>query len=357
MLPSLATGAVRRWAGQATWQPPETSVLVRHRAISAPRWIVSNRRDPPAGYVLDFDLGTLQRHEQPGTARLLHHDGTFLLDDSAAPVPDDTEVLGHVEQAPFPMMDALELRRVRETGQLTLVAGPADPLGAITDPVQTLGFVEGFPIQPRRVVEKPLPPWNLTLLIRTSDHSNWRHSYDSAPFDNPADDPSALALGSLLTHPAPGFVALRRLPEGELSTGAEGDGPAGIAARTRHAPRWIVAPVTWSHRPHMWALRAAASRARHVAKATRAPAPRASAAVLGYLRATEAPGFSALYSARHPVLGDQYVTRSALEATDMGYAVDRVLGYIGDIGAARRAGPGEILWASRFGRERRYLEP
>ena len=70
-LPGLAPGTVRRWEGMPTWQPPETVVLCRHRALDRPHWIVTNRRDPPDGYVLEYDLGLLQHHEQPGTRRLI----------------------------------------------------------------------------------------------------------------------------------------------------------------------------------------------------------------------------------------------------------------------------------------------
>ena len=40
----------------------------------------------------------------------------------------------------------------------------------------------------------------------------------------------------------------------------------------------------------------------------------------------------------------------------MGYRVEGVLGHIADIGAARAPGPREVLWGSRFGKSRRYVE-
>ncbi len=357
-LPGLTPGTVRRWKGTATWQPPESVVLSRHRAVDRPHWIVTNRRDPPDGYVLEFDLGLVQQHEQPGTRRLVSAPGGFALRDAVDPLEPGARPLGHVEQSPFPMMDLLELRRMPATGQAVLVAGPEDPLYELADPVAVLGYLESFPIQPRRLVRKPLPPWSLTLLVRTTEHANWRHVYDSAEFGaRDAGDPSTLALGSIWTHPAPGFVQLRRDAAGRITSdihtpSADAPGhPAGTV------PRWVAAPLRWSGRPRPWALRAAASRARHVAaEAARRTAPGPGARALGFIRASSAPGYSPLYSARHPVLADQFVTRSALEARDMGYRIEGLLGHIGDLGAERHRGPREILWSSRFGRERRYVE-
>jgi hypothetical protein len=69
-------------------------------------------------------------------------------------------------------------------------------------------------------------------------------------------------------------------------------------------------------------------------------------ATLGWLRRKDAPGCTALFSATHPVTGDQLVTRSAKEATDLGYLPDGVLGYILDTGADRfDAQPYSVPWA------------
>ncbi len=60
--------------------------------------------------------------------------------------------------------------------------------------------------------------------------------------------------------------------------------------------------------------------------------------------------------ATHPATGDQLVTRSEWEASDLGYEVDGVLGYAYDppvdLGE-RTGGPAEIPWGSRLGRVRR----
>jgi hypothetical protein len=356
-LPGLAPGTVRRWRGQATWQPPETAVLARHRSREREHWIVTNRREPPEGYELEFDIGLIQQHEQPGTRLLVERDGAYALVDAGTPPEDGARALGHVEQAAFPMMDALELRRVTATGQLVPVAGSADPLRAASEFVAVLGFIEGYPIQPRALVERPLPPWNLTRLVRTSDAERWRHAYDTVDWDADVDAAGGLALGSVWTQPGPGLVALWRDPGGRITSDAHTPWQATPGHVAVTGSKWVAAPLAWSGRPRLSALRAAASRARHLAadaagRNAAGPEPKA----LGYLRAENTIGCTPLFSALHPAIGDQFLTRSTLEAKDMGYWIEGVLGYIADIGAARVRGPRTILWGSRFGVHRRYVE-
>jgi hypothetical protein len=352
--PGLADGAVRRWRGMASWQPPETAFLSRHRAKDRPHWIVTNRREPPDGYALDYDIGLVQLHEQPGTRQLVERDGTYRLTDSSAPVEPGARGLGHIEQAAFPMMLALELRRVDETGQVVPVAGPDDPLHAVSQPVDHLGFIEGFPIEPRRLIMPALPPWQLALLARRRHAERWRHTYDAV--DAAADlDGDALPLGSLWTRPGPGLIQLWRDADGTLTSDIHVRWAEKPGRAPANAGKWVAAPLGWSRRPSGWAVRAAVSRARRLAE-TRGPNTAEEGRALGYLRAEATPNCSPLFSTIHPVLPDQYVTRSTLEALDMGYHVEGVLGWIADVGAARGPGPSEVLWGSRFGKRRRYVE-
>lgn len=356
LLPGLTPDTVRRWKGTATWMPPETKVLARHRAIDGAHWVVTNRRDPPDGYLLEFDLGTVQLHEQPGTRQLVTRDGTYELTDAAVGIDESDTSLGHIEQAAFPMMAPLELRRFPATGQSIPVAGPDDPLYGATEHVNLLGFVEGFPIQPRRLVSPPLAPWKLVRLVRSTDPRRWRHVYTTAGWEADDLDPATtLCLGSLFTFPGPGLVALRREPGGRIvSDVGAASGASGGGAQA--AARWVAAPLAWETPRRAWAVRAAFSRARRLAAAPRRSGRGHAAEALGYLRDAPAAGHSALYNAIHPVLGDQYLTRSRLEAEDMGYQVSSIVGYVGDFGAHRVRGPREILWASRFGARRRYVE-
>jgi hypothetical protein len=356
-LPGLAPGTVRRWEGLSSWQPPETVVLCRHRALDRSQWIVTNRREPPNGYVLEYDLGLLQRHEQPGTRRLVERTGSFATDDGG---DANARALGYVEQAAFPLMDVLELRSVRATGQHVLVAGAEDRLAEAADPVVALGFIEAFPIQPKQLAKEPSAGRHLALLGRRMDRAKWRHSYAAVDWGGTSGDCSTLVLGALWEFEMPGTLPLVRTAGGRLTSALLPEPGGSTAESLRSAPRWIVAPLTWDRRPHASAIRATGSRLRHVPRgaghAAIGRAARGRGETLGHLRAEPAPGYSPLYSAHHPVLGDQFVTRSLIEATDLGYRVDGVLGHIADVGAERRRGPDEILWGARFGRTRRYAE-
>jgi hypothetical protein len=84
----------------------------------------------------------------------------------------------------------------------------------------------------------------------------------------------------------------------------------------------------------------------------------AGSTIVGYLKRSPAVDWSPLYSAIHPALGDQYITRSKIEATDLGYQVEGLLGYALDRPADQPAEmfQKEIKWGSRFGQRRRYIE-
>jgi glycosyltransferase involved in cell wall biosynthesis len=354
-LPGLTPGAVRRWETAATWIPPETATLTRHRAGNGEDWVVTTGRDSPPGYRIEFDLGVVHRFAFPGTRRLVEQDGSFALTDDEGELIDGRRGFGYVEQAPLPMLEVLELRRMPESGRHVLVAGVDDPLYDIAEPVAALGWIEAFPIQPRRA-KLHVGPWGAVALRRYVDRDAWRHRYRTGA---PGDEPDGVSLGSLLREPGDALVALRLRPDGRLESDLAA--PSRAAATPRAAVRWVAAPLTWaSGPPPAWAQRAAASRARRLLSRGRrangaSPDPHAP---LGWLRRTSATGYTALLSATHPITGDQLVTRSELEATDLGYRVDGVLGHIFDAGVDH---PSDlevttVLWGSRFGKGRRYAE-
>lgn len=352
-LPELTPGTVRRWAGAAAWIPPEAHPLCRHRAIDEERWVVTTERQPPVDHVLEFDLGVVHRFALPGTKRLVEHDGTFSLTEDQNEFDDDRRGLGYVEQAPLPMLDVLEVRRMPSTGQHVLVAGPDDPLGEVAEPVATLGWIEPFPIRPHKATTHK-GPWGVVPLRRYTDRSNWRHRYRSG---GGAEEPDSVGLGSLLPEPSEALTPLRLRSDGRLETDLVA--PSTPSTDPRTAARWVAAPLTWSGgRPPSWAGRATASRARRLIYSRTQGQAAEGATVLGWLRRFPATGFSPLFSATHPVTGDQFVTRSEIEACDLGYRIDGTLGFILDVGADRAMAdqPKEILWGSRFGRQRRYLE-
>lgn len=351
-LPELAPGAVRRWQGAAAWIPPETDPLCRHRSLEGERWIVTNRREPPAGYVLEFDLGSVHRFAVPGTRRLVDDGESFLLtDDQDDFVDEERRGLGYVEQAPLPLLETLELRRIPANGQHVPVAGADDPLYDTTEPIEHLGWIEPLPINPRRLTLHT-GAWAVETLSRYADREVWRHRYRTGP---PAMEPDAVALGSLITAPADRrLVELRQRADGRLESELtrrrrSGRNPLATA-------RWVVAPLRWSSGGS--ARRATGSRGRHVLRGLGRRGPTVEARVLGGLRREPAPGFSPLFSATHPATGDQFVTRSEIEARDLGYRTDGILGFVFDAGAdrAREAQPSSILWGSRFGKGRRYVE-
>lgn len=354
-LPGPTEGLVRRWATAATWIPPETDPLCRHRAIDSEDWLVTTSRRSPPGYQLEFDLGVVHRFAFPGTKRLVLDGERFELADDQGEPTGDRRALGYVEQAPLPMLDVLELRRMPRSGRQVLVAGPDDPLFDIAEPVAALGWIESFPIRPLRI-ELHTGPWGAVALRRHVDDESWTHRYR---IGTSGTEPEGVLLGSLLREPGDALVPLMLRADGRLET--EFAKPSRVSVDPSLALRWMLAPLAWEGLPPpAWAQRATVSRARRLLRSRRWRGVRGgrSAETLGWLRRTAARGYSPLFSATHPVTGDQLVTRSELEATDLGYRVDGLLGHVFDAGADHPSmlGTTTVLWGSRFGKGRRYAE-
>lgn len=328
---------MRRWAFAATWTPPGCQALVRHRAVDGHRRIVTNDRVPPDGFEIEYDLGVLHRFAHPGTQRLIARDRDggelpqYCRTRFEGEVADEYTGLGYVEEAPLPMLDVLELRSDSTSGENTLVAGVDDPLYDTTVPVAALGFIESYPIQPRDPPDRQVE-WNLVSLFRSADHGRWRHRYSLE------DDgtPGTVCLGGLWGLAGGGFVPLYRDSKGQLISELI---PQSLVRPSGRAQLiWAGAPLKWAGaRPRMWAARATGGRIRAVMfEARRKSRDRVTArtaheadrpALLGYLRRGSSPGWSPLFSSRHPAINDQYITRSEVEATDMGYVVEGILGY------------------------------
>lgn len=361
-LPRASETKVPRWVAGPTWTPPGTILLVRHRALDGGHRLLNNDRTPPAGYAIEFDLGLVHAVAQPGTARLVGGPDGLFCTPFEGQLDGELRGLGYVEQAPLPLLESLELRRVPETGQVTLVAGVADPLWATTEPVGRVGFIEGYPINPREVLDARVDRGMATLL-RHVDEQAWRHRYESAR--EPGAD-AGVALGGLWCEQRKGTVELLARPDGSLTSALLPAAGGSSLPAPKAVARWVGAPLNWTERrPRAWALKAGASRARHLAAtaqeslaavAARRGARAVDATSLGWLQAAELPNWSPLFSARHPVLGDQYLTRSELEARDMGYAVEGVIGWVADWRAGGGRGADEVKWASHFGQRRRYVE-
>ena len=356
-LPGLDHTNMRRWAMGATWVPPDSQILVRHRSLDGGRYLITNDRCPPHGFTIEYDLGLVHSFAQPGTKKLLTSGSTYFCTTFEGTLDEGFEGLGYVEEAALPMLQVLELRRDPISGDHVLVAGADDPLYHTAIPVASLGFIEGYPINPRHAPLHEIE-WGVTTLLRNVDAERWRHYYQITPHGTSKE----VALGGLWTRPAKGLAALRLRADGRLTSDIL---PETTINRRRLTAklRWAAAPLKWPKgRPQSWAARATTSRIRRllIEESTNdhtPPSPQTES-VLGYVRRHPSAGWSPLFSASHPALTDQYVTRSELEATDMGYKIDGVLGYVIDRFAdrSRDALPGEVKWASHFGQYRRYIE-
>jgi hypothetical protein len=321
--------------------------------------MVTDDRTPPRGFELEFDLGQINRFGQLGTSLLLARedddgsDRDYLRSTvDGAPAPGYRS-LGYIEDAPFPMLNALELRRDRKTDTAILVSGIDDPLYEETDAGRVLGFIESYPIEPRHPPDARVD-MVAGLLLRHADEGDWRHRY----FLSDAGSLDSVTLGSLWSRSGADFVALQRGADGWLTTELCGDSAA-ATQRVTAKLRWSAAPLSWPEGgPAAWAARASASRMRSLIRHARLSRELTAPAQLGYLLRHSADGWSPIFSAVHPAIRDQYVTRSELEAGDMGYRIEGVLGYILDEQADRgqHAFAAEVKWASRFGQRRRFIE-
>jgi len=354
-MPGKDVPAPRRWSQSIAWTTPGTIPLVRHASRATGWRVVSNSRTPPPGYVIERDLGVVPRDSPPGTARLECVGGTsYCVVDRESPAEPDPAVvaLGHVEQVPLPLLVALLVATHRPTGRQVLLSGDDDPLTGECDVHGALGFIEGFPIYPRKPRSGYSPDFGLRGLLRSIDPARRRHVY--AVDAVPRSCELVGELGALLVAPVDDAIALFLTPGGRAYTDDH------HASRGTPAPadvaRWALAPAAWRDFGHH------RGRARAIARrlldaptllvstgnGTHAAAPEPA----GYLFATEASGRAPLWSAIHPATGDQLLTRRRHEASDMGYANIELLGFLrerapitGTLDVRRAAVP----WASYFG--------
>ena len=346
-----ALNAVVRPEGEH-WRPAGTRLLIRHRAHLDDRY-VATLDFVPEGYHPEFVLGAVQFQHQPGTVRLIDDGGVgrHELTDEQDELGERVRHLGYLERRNLPDLEPLHRATLAATGQEVLIAGEHDPLRPFTKPTEHLGYVQGYPQNPRRARDERAL-WGAVALHRhVSRAQRWRHEYGTGRIA----DAEAVPLGALWTVSAPRTIALDMGADGRL----EATAVAGARATPRPADRarWTFAPFLWSEVPPSPSLRASVSRTRAQLREALAVDERVGGERrLGYLDERPAPGSLPLFSATHPVLGDQFVTRSEAEALDLGYRVDGVLGYIRDLPGCRTAGPPVVLWGERFGLDRRRTE-
>ncbi len=324
-LPELTVGTVRRWDESEPWTPPETQLLYRHAERDGDRRTVSNDPQPPPGHELEFVLGAARVYAAPGARRLILAGESFELSDNQNELDAGARGLGYLEQQPLPLLERLELRTMPETGREVLVAGPEDPLNEVAKPLATMGWLEAHPIQPRRSILHT-GPWGVVTLFRQADGDHRRHRYAASS----SRMPDAVELGLLHSRPQAEFVALLLRDDGHLATDLTRPGRA--SRDPRKVVRWVAGPLKEARGRR---VRAAAddtrARLRHLLR--QRDGRRLSEGggnTLGWLRREPRPGWNPLFSATHPVTGDQLVTRSGQEASEAGYLVDGVLGYVRD---------------------------
>ncbi len=268
--------------------------------------------EPPRGHVLEHVLGSVHRFPEVDAQRLTYAEGRFQTGGEQGALAEGAFDLGYLDRRPLPLLVGLEERRLPETGQVTLVAGPDDaprrPVRAPRDP----RLDRALPDPPRAADVLRRGRWSVVGLHREVDRRAWRHRYRVEPLGEAVD---AVALGSLGRHPAAGTVALARLPDGRLASDlcAPG-GPAATPARS--GAGWASRSVPMAPRGRGCA--AAPRRLRHLNRGLAERRSAGKSEVLGYLPRQLAPGCRTLYSTVHSVTGDQLVTVSRLRLRRQG---------------------------------------
>jgi len=303
----------------AGWMPPESQPLCRHLHLDQATRVITNDRNPPPGFRLEFDLGVTHAFALPGTRRLVARAGTFELSDEQDELPEG-HALGYIEDRPFPLCECLELCEMPESGERVLVAGPEDPLHGVARPIALLGWVQAFPLRSRGNLPRDGTAARIVALYRQLDNESGRHRYAAGL---PEGGPPSVAVGSLFSSPGSDLVALRLREDGRLATDLAS---AGRSTRDpRELARWVLRSPASDTGPY----RSPAARARSLVRHRLARRSREGRGpTLGWLKAEGSPGVRPLFSATHPVTGDQLATCNPQEAAEYGYAFDGVLGYV-----------------------------
>lgn len=373
VIPALPWNAIRRWLGLDSWIPPETELLTRHREIGGERRIVCQGAKSPRGYELEYHLGAIQRFSPPGTARLVRGpDGDLRTVPRGSPRGEDEHALGHLEQAPLPLLNPIE-RAVLPDGSVTLVSTERDPLRSSAVETRWLGFIEGYPNEPVRPPDARFPTHGRAHLVRSLDCGRRRHFYSAHRPGEDVDEQTAVGeLGALHLTAASGSVPVWIDRGGRVCTDSYRPGVA--TPPLGELVRWVGAPAGWRgfgratgrvravlRRGSQAATIGLASRwGRQTATANGSGAtpgavmarPPIDGELVGYLYPESGPNRHELFAATHPITGDQLLTLHPLEAADMGYGPVVGLGYVlvdvpvtGTLAMRRVAVP----WASRFG--------
>jgi glycosyltransferase involved in cell wall biosynthesis len=341
---------VPRWKDTPTWVPALSSLVIRYRERYGERRIVTSGPQP-VGYIGEHNLGTLRSTGLEGTIRVAREGGRYI----ALPrgewrkLSDDAEHLGYAELAPLPGLEALGRAVHRETGEELLVTMAEDPILGSVDVIETLGFIDPFPLKPRKVPTTQRPD-GLLGLVATADLAarRFRYGIGEVPEGEPLGELGGLAE-SEMQGAIPAWIV-----DGRLLT--DRHRPPEIASGAASAARWIAEPAAWRDLAPRSAQAKVAIRRLAVTTTRRsrpaAPPPEPDEEPAGWLFETERPGMAPLFAAYHPVTGDQLLSRAPDEAAHMGYVGPTLLGYLRLL--APLTGQLEqrhlpIPWARRFG--------
>jgi glycosyltransferase involved in cell wall biosynthesis len=353
-IPEVERDSVRRWSLAATWMPPDTHLLCRHVRSDGERVITQHRESPP-GYELEYDVCQVRKFDAQGTSRLIRlKEGGYAALDPTEPA-DHGVTIGFIEQAPLPLLDSLIVGVHRPTGIHVLIAGEDDPIADEVEPLETLGYVEGYPVNPRHPPHVQLP-FRVKGLVRAVDRGARRHVYGIGEL--PSGE-LAGELGALQTVPDADSVPVWQTAEGTVVTPTYVPGSPTLDARS--AVRWVGAPVTWRGgvAPHGALARASARRLLELPRAARSQGSTTATPAgepVGYISRRATSAEVPLYSSIHPVTGDQLLTNSRIEAGDLGYVQTTLLGYLVDavpLTGSRKMTGATVPWASRFGHNAR----
>jgi glycosyltransferase involved in cell wall biosynthesis len=311
---------------QASWVPPFSTLIARHRLPDGSHRV--GGLEPAPGAVREHLLGAIRDREFAGTVPF--------------------EDLGLLEVAPLPGLDSLGQGIVRATGEVIVISHPEDPLMAEVEIGEHLGFLDPVPQRPREV---PLPaerPVGLVGLLVAVDQGARRHrcALGEAP---PGE--GAFELGAASASKLGGRTPIW-IEDGVLLTGPP---PPPARPPLAGSARWTVGPLTWSDLGAVGARAKVAAR-RGIVATRRRRRPEAGPAPQGephaWLFDRPRPGMVPLFAADHPVNGDQLLSRDPELSTRLGYGPARHLGYLralapvtGDL----TEHPVPIPWAYRFG--------
>ena len=353
-----AAASVARWGATPTWVPPASAVLVRSQRFGFEEWTVTSTGPPPEGYNVEYILGIVHLAAFQGTKRIRRdaEHGYRAVAIGGEPTAEEMEEsLGYVDEVAFSMLEPLLVCRHVRTGAPVLICGENDPLhGAVEwPPLAVLGYIDRFPINPRVVPTSPPTRAWLRGLLRSVDPVARRHRM-ALNIAQVGDTP--WELGALLDRDPGDGIAAWVDADGRLHT--DDYAPTRHPYDPRRTLRWVGAPIGWRGFGRVPAR--ARAIARRGVEAVRQTAVRPGIAVpvprdeksLAWLLPDPGPDRCPLFSAVHPVTGDQLVTRDPSEARELGYGSIQILGYALALapvtGTLQRPGFG-VPWASRFG--------